>query len=120
MAGGGAMADTAAALSTAAPTIQRTGSLRPPVGTPTFNQADTLVQTLESLLSQTRPPDEIVVSDHYSTDHTQQVISRYADCIPKLGIGFRSVQPPLGANLTGQFNFTLSSLSGDWVTLFSS
>jgi glycosyltransferase involved in cell wall biosynthesis len=100
--------------------MRRTGNLTLSVGIPTFNQADTLAQTLDSLLTQTRLPDEIVVSDHYSTDHTQQVISRYADCIPKLGIGFRSVQPPPGANLTGQFNFTLSSLSGDWVTLFSS
>jgi glycosyltransferase involved in cell wall biosynthesis len=106
--------------STAAPTIRRTGSLTFSIGIPTFNQADTLAQTLDSLLTQTRLPDEIVVSDHYSTDHTQQVISRYADRIPKLGIGFRSVQPPPGVNLTGQFNFTLSSLSGDWITLFSS
>src|ERR1700694_1884927 len=106
MAGGGTMANTAAALSTAAPTTRRTGSLTLSVGIPTFNQADTLVQTLESLLTQTRPPDEIVVSDHYSTDHTQQVISRYADRIQKLGIGFRRVQPPPGGNLTGQFHFT--------------
>jgi glycosyltransferase involved in cell wall biosynthesis len=94
-----------------------TSSLTLSVGIPTFNQADFLAQTLDSLLNQTRPPDEILVSDHHSTDHTLQVLSgytaRYADRI-------RIVQPPLGVNLTGQYNFTLSSLSSDWLTLLSS
>jgi glycosyltransferase involved in cell wall biosynthesis len=86
------------------------------IGIPTFNQADYLALTLDSLLTQTRPPDEIVVSDHYSTDHTQQVLARYVGRFPNL----RIVQPPPGVNLTGQYNFTLSSLSGDWITLLSS
>ena len=86
------------------------------IGIPTLNQADYLAQTLDSLLTQTRPPDEIVVSDHYSTDHTEQVLARYVGRFPNL----RIVQPPPGVNLTGQYNFTLSSLSGDWITLLSS
>jgi glycosyltransferase involved in cell wall biosynthesis len=90
-----------------------TSSLTLSVGIPTLNQADFLAQTLDSLLAQTRPPDEILVSDHHSTDHTQEVLSRYAGRI-------RVVQPPPGVNLTGQYNFTLSSLSGDWITLLSS
>jgi glycosyltransferase involved in cell wall biosynthesis len=91
-------------------------SLTLSVGIPTFNQADYLAFTLDSLLAQTRPPDEILVSDHYSTDHTQQVLARYTNRFNSL----RIVQPPPGVNLTGQYNFTLSSLSGDWLTLLSS
>jgi glycosyltransferase involved in cell wall biosynthesis len=86
------------------------------VGIPTLNQADYLALTLDSLLAQTRPPDEILVSDHYSTDYTQQVLARYVSRFPSL----RIVQPPPGVNLTGQYNFTLSQLSGDWITLLSS
>lgn len=83
------------------------------VGIPTFNQADYLEETILSLLNQTRPPDEIVISDHYSTDHTPDIISKYARQV-------RGLKPPEGSNVGGQWDFTLSSLTGDWVTLFSS
>jgi len=83
------------------------------VGIPAYNHANYLGETIESLLSQTRPPDEIVVSDHYSTDHTADVIDRYRGHV-------RGVKPPAGCDLSGQWRFTLSELKGDWVTLFSS
>ena len=83
------------------------------VGIPTYNQADFLEETIESLLRQTRPPDEIVVSDHYSTDRTPQIIARYQGRV-------RRVQPPPNVNLTGQYNFTLTSQTCDWISLFSS
>jgi len=83
------------------------------VGIPTFNQADYLEETILSLLNQTRPPDEIVISDHFSTDHTPDIIAKYAKHV-------RGLKPPPGCNVGGQWDFTLRSLSGDWVTLFSS
>jgi len=83
------------------------------VGIPTFNQADFLEETILSLLNQTQPPDEIVISDHYSTDHTPDIIEKYSKEV-------RGVKPPPGCNISGQWDYTLSSLSGDWVTLFSS
>jgi len=89
------------------------GPLTFSVGIPTYNQAEFLGETIDSLLNQTRPPDEIVVSDHYSTDNTLDVVARYRDRV-------RLVQPPPGTNLTGQYNFTLSSQGCDWITLLSS
>lgn len=83
------------------------------VGIPTFNQADFLEGTILSLLNQTRPPDEIVISDHYSTDHTPDIIAKYASHV-------RSLKPPPDVNLTGQYNFTLASQSCDWITMLSS
>ena len=83
------------------------------VGIPTFNQAEFLEETILSLLNQTRPPDEIIVSDHHSTDRTPEIISRYKGRV-------RGVKPPPGVNLTGQYNFTLSSQSCDWISLLSS
>lgn len=83
------------------------------VGIPTFNQADFLEETILSLLNQRRPPDEIVISDHYSTDHTPDIIAKYASQV-------RGVKPPVGCNVSGQWNYTISCLSGDWITLFSS
>jgi glycosyltransferase involved in cell wall biosynthesis len=83
------------------------------VGIPTFNQADFLEHTIDSLLRQTRAPDEIVVSDHFSTDRTPEILRKYAGRI-------REVKPPPGSNLTDQYNFTLASQTGDWITLLSS
>jgi glycosyltransferase involved in cell wall biosynthesis len=83
------------------------------VGIPTFNQADFLEHTIESLLRQTRPPDEIVVSDHFSTDRTPEILCKYAGRV-------KEVKPPPGSNLTDQYNFTLESQTGDWITLLSS
>lgn len=90
------------------------------VGIPTFNQADFLEETIESLLYQTRPPDEIVISDHYSTDRTPEIIRKYVAATATHGIPIRGIQPPPNVNLTGQYNFTLSSQTGDWITLLSS
>jgi glycosyltransferase involved in cell wall biosynthesis len=87
------------------------------VGIPTRDQAGYLRETLDSLLAQTRLPDEIVVSDHQSTDETPAVLAEYAAKHANL---IRVVQPPPGSNLTAQYNFTLSSQTGDWITLLSS
>ncbi len=91
--------------------------LRFSIGIPTRNQAGYLRETLDSLLAQTRMPDEIVVSDHQSTDATPEILAEYAARHPEL---IRVVQPPLGCNISGQWNFTISCLTGDWITLLSS
>ncbi len=85
------------------------------IGVPAFNQAEYLEETIESLLEQTRPADEIVISDHFSTDNTPAIIEKYA----RKG-KVRGVMPPVGSNFGAQCQYTLSCLSGDWVTLFSS
>lgn len=44
---------------------------------PTFNRAQFLPMALDSLLGQTRPPDEILVINDGSTDGTTELLSRY-------------------------------------------
>lgn len=62
----------------------RAGKLRadsfPPVyiGIPAYNAANTLPQTLDSLLAQTYPNIKIVVSDNASTDATYSIAEAYA------------------------------------------
>lgn len=93
------------------------GPLRFSVGIPTRNQAEFLPLTLNSLLQQRRPPDEIVISDHQSTDRTPEIIAEYAARHPGL---IRGTVPPVGSNVSGQWRWTLNQLSGDWITLLSS
>jgi len=45
--------------------------------TPTFNQAEYIVETIESVLAQTYPNIEYIVLDDGSTDNTQEVLSRF-------------------------------------------
>src|SRR6476619_6144156 len=40
-----------------------------------------IAQTLESILAQTRPPDEVIVVEDGSTDGTPGVLERFADRI---------------------------------------
>jgi glycosyltransferase involved in cell wall biosynthesis len=44
----------------------------------TYNRAHYLPQSLDSLLAQSRPPDDIIVVDDGSTDDTADVAARYA------------------------------------------
>ena len=50
------------------------------IAIPTYNRADsTLPLTIESALNQDYPKIEIVISDNFSNDHTEQLIDRYKD-----------------------------------------
>ena len=44
---------------------------------PAYNRADLLPRTLDSVLAQTRPPDEVLVVDDGSTDDTRAVVAHY-------------------------------------------
>lgn len=46
---------------------------------PTYNRAQYLPECLDSLLTQSRKPDQIVVIDDGSTDGTESIVSRYGD-----------------------------------------
>lgn len=54
---------------------------------PTYNRAELIDQTLQSLLRQTRPPDEILVVDDGSTDSTQTVVAQFG---PRVGYVHRA------------------------------
>lgn len=83
------------------------------IGVPAYNQGDFLGETLESLLCQDVPFREIVVSNNHSTDSTADVLRQFAGRV-------RVVVPPTHLTMAGNWNFTISQMSGDWVSLLSS
>ncbi|HUP28116.1 MAG TPA: glycosyltransferase [Chloroflexia bacterium] len=58
------------------------------------NEAHSLPRLLDSIIAQTRLPDEVVIADGGSTDGTQQIVRAYADRLP-----LRLVEVP-GANIS--------------------
>ncbi len=49
---------------------------------PTRNRADLLHNALEALSRQTRMPDEVIVVDNGSSDHTCQVVGQFSGLLP--------------------------------------
>lgn len=48
---------------------------------PTYNRASLVIKALDSILGQTRAPDEVIVVNDGSTDATEKALERYADQI---------------------------------------
>ncbi len=51
---------------------------------PSFNQRELLAETIDSVLAQTRLPDQILIIDDASSDGSQDLIRQYADRYPGL------------------------------------
>lgn len=75
---------------------------------PTWNRADLLREMLESLRTQTRPPDEIVIVDNGSTDHTPEVAAQF---------GAKRITLATNAGFAGAINQGVKTANGDWLLL---
>ncbi len=83
------------------------------IGIPTYNQADTLGATIDSFLNQSLEPLEIVVSENWCTDHTQDVLKKYEGKV-------KVVRPERHLSMMENWNFLVSNLQGEWFSLMSS
>src|ERR1700741_3610784 len=67
---------------------------------PVRNEENSIRELLDSLLTQTRPPDEIVITDGGSTDATRQISKEYiASGAPVRLIRAGAALPGRGGNL---------------------
>ena len=74
---------------------------------PTYNRAQLVTQTLESVLGQTRPPDEILVVDDGSTDTTAEVLAEYKHRIKYLHKS--------NGGLPSTLNYGLAATDADYI-----
>lgn len=80
--------------------------------TPTYNQANYLAETMESVLAQTYPAIEYIVIDDGSTDHTREVLAQYEG-----RVAWRT-QPNAGQVRT--LNSAWNQARGDYIGYLSS
>ncbi len=74
---------------------------------PTFNRADLIGETIESIIAQSRPVDEILVVDDGSTDTTREVVEQYQDRVTY-------VRKENGGKAQA-LNFGLAHVTGDYI-----
>lgn len=77
---------------------------------PTYNRAELLGYTLESLARQDLPTDrfEVIVADDGSADHTREVVDAYRD---RLDLGYH-FQPDLGNRVSAARNLGIAHARG--------
>lgn len=78
----------------------------------TFNGAKYLSEQIDSLLRQTRKPDEIVICDDRSTDETMELLRDYAARFPEL---FKISRNSSQLGYRENFSEAASQCSGEWV-----
>ncbi len=76
-----------------------------------LNEAHSLPGLLDSLVAQTRPPDEVVIADGGSRDGTLAVLGAYAGRLPQ-----RVVAAP-GANIAQGRNAAIRAAAGDVIAV---
>lgn len=80
----------------------------------TYNGADFLSDQLQSIIAQSRPPDEIVVCDDGSTDETQTILKQFAAASP-VPVSLHCNENNLGS--VKNFEKTISLCTGDVIAL---
>ena len=62
------------------------------------NEADNIAALLDSMLAQTRPPDEIVINDNHSSDETPAIVERYVAAGHPIRLVYGGFNIPSGRN----------------------
>jgi glycosyltransferase involved in cell wall biosynthesis len=87
-------------------------AMRISVVIPTYNRAGSVGEAIESALTQTRVPDEVVVVDDGSTDDTRSVLAAFGQRI--------TVVTQSNAGVSAARNAGSTRASGDWLAFLDS
>lgn len=83
----------------------------------TYNGARFLQQQLDSLLAQSRRPDQVVICDDVSSDNTVQILQRFALKAQELGVDVKLRVNPSNLGYVRNFEAALELCDGELVFL---
>lgn len=83
------------------------------IAIPNLNGGNYLYETLQSLEMQIVKPDEIILSDNYSSDNSIEI----AEMFPNLSI--RIIRPDRFLSMSENWNFVAKQIKSDWFFLLS-
>ena len=78
---------------------------------PTRNKSYYLPYAIQSVLNSDRKDIELIVSNNFSTDETQQILSRFNDQRLKI------ITPGVALPMAGHYEFAISKAKGEWITI---
>lgn len=85
---------------------------------PTYNRADLIGETLDSILAQTYKNWECLIVDDHSSDNTQAEVSQFTNKDSRIQYHLRPGNRPKGANSCRNYGFELSK--GEFINWFDS
>ena len=86
--------------------------------TVSFNAAETIARTIESVLSQTCAPYEYIIKDGGSTDDTLALAESYRDAFAKRGISYRIISEP-DAGIYDAMNRGIGAATGEIIGMIN-
>ena len=78
---------------------------------PTYNKAEYLQYSIKSVLNSDYQDFELIVSNDFSDDNTEHVLSEIKDR------RFKKINPPIKLSQAKNYEFLLSHASGEWITI---
>ena len=78
---------------------------------PTYNKAEYLQYSIESVLNSDYQDFELIVSNDFSDDNTENLLSNIKDR------RFKKINPPIKLSQAKNYEFLLTQASGEWITI---
>lgn len=78
---------------------------------PTRNRAEYLPYAIKSVLHSSRKDIELIVSNNFSSDKTEEILSKITDSRLKV------ITPDLVLPMAGHYEFAISQARGEWITI---
>ena len=85
----------------------------------TYNSSDTIIETLDSIYSQSYPRIELIVSDDCSTDDTIDICKRWLLIYGDRFESFRLLQSEKNTGVTANCNRAISGVQGEYLKLLA-
>ena len=81
----------------------------------TYNSAETIVETLDSIYNQTYPNIELIVSDDASKDNTVEIVRQWMETHKDRFVRTELITIPQNKGVSANYNRATSASNGDWI-----